>query len=121
MRFIMFGLILMLGSGCATPKQWSAIGGSRSDGTIRIAYSYGLFETPELEKGQGPRVAKEKCRIWGYTGAELFGNAMQQCIATNQHGCVRWRVYADFQCTTNAAVAPIAPVVAPVGPMITNN
>ena len=26
--------------GCATPKQWSAIGGSRSDGTVRLALPF---------------------------------------------------------------------------------
>jgi hypothetical protein len=119
--------IMLIGAmltGCATQKQWCAIGGSRSDGTIRIAYDYGMFEKPLLDQGQGYRLAIEKCRLWGYTSAELFGNTMQQCIAANQYGCAAWRVYADFQCTTNAKVAPIAPIapVAPVfGPRVSNN
>jgi len=86
-------------TGCATPKQWSAISGSRADGVVKLAFNYGAFEKPELQDGQGTQLAAQRCRAWGYTGAEAFGGVMQQCIATNQYGCIAWRVSADFQCT----------------------
>lgn len=99
----MFRIILVifvgLLTGCATSKQWSAIGGSRADGTVRLAFDYGAFEKPQLEPGQGVQLAAERCRAWGYMSSQAFGGAQQQCTARNQYGCVAWRVFADFQCT----------------------
>jgi hypothetical protein len=90
--------VVTLLAGCATSKQWSAVSGSRSDGVVRLAFDYGMFEKPVLETDQGVQVATRRCQAWGYTGAEPFGGTMQQCIARNQHGCTAWRVFADFQC-----------------------
>lgn len=110
-------------SGCATQKEWMALGGSRSDGTVKLAYEYGMFEKPVIERAQGYNLALQKCQVWGYSGTEPFGSTMSQCIATNQYGCVRWRVTAEFQCTTNSQVGsvdtvqPLGPVQ-PVGPRI---
>lgn len=120
MRFLMFGLILLFSSGCATPKQWDAISGSRSDGTIRLGFHVGPFEKPQLKEGQAERLAGEKCRVWGYSGAQLFGSVMQKCTANNQYGCVAWFIYADYQCVSHASVAPIAPVDS-FGPRISSN
>lgn len=100
MKLTLFSaLIMTVTAGCATQKQWSAVGGSRSDGVVKLAFDYGMFENPQLEPGQGVKLAAQRCRAWGYTGSEAFGGAMQQCIARNQHGCVAWRVSADYQCT----------------------
>ncbi len=96
---ILLVLFVVSLAGCATPKQWSAIGGSRADGTVRLAFEYGAFEKPQFEQGQGVQLATERCRAWGYTGSEAFGGARQQCTTRNQYGCVAWRVFADFQCT----------------------
>ena len=105
--FVKVGLFVfstLIFSGCATPKQWDAMGGSRSDGTVKLAYEYGLFEQPQLQAGQGMQLATQKCAAWGYNGAEPFGSAMSQCIQAGSSGCVRWRVSAEFQCLTNKAV-----------------
>jgi len=101
MRYVMklglVGIAVAL-SGCATQKQWSAYSGSRADGVVRLGYNYGMFEKPEIEPGQAQRLAAQKCSVWGYQSAEAFGDATQQCTATNQYGCVAWRVTAEFQC-----------------------
>lgn len=105
-------------SGCATPKQWVAVGGSRSDGTVKLAFEYGLFEKPELQPGQGTRLATQKCGAWGYSGAESFGSTTSQCVAWNNSGCLRWRIFAEFQCTSGAVVKPIPPTIEPIGPRV---
>lgn len=92
-------LIFCVINGCATPKAWIPITGSRADGTIKLAFEYGGFEKPEIQPGQAQHVAAQKCIAWGYSGAEAFGGIMQQCIMRNQYGCIRQRVFADFQCT----------------------
>lgn len=86
--------------GCATPKEWIPYSGSKSDGVVKLAYEFGIFESPVIEEGQAQRVASQRCRAWGYSAAEPFGGVVRQCLATNQQGgCIRVRVSADFQCT----------------------
>ena len=93
---VFLGSILI---GCATSKEWIPYSGSKSDGVVKLAYEYGGFEKPEIPEGQAERVASERCRAWGYTGAEPFGGIFKQCIAWNQYGCIRYRVSTEFQCT----------------------
>ncbi|EOZ5887346.1 YecR family lipoprotein, partial [Escherichia coli] len=57
-------------SGCATKKQLVPTGGSKSDGTVRMSYSYGMFESPVVDPQQGMNAAKARCAAWGYSGAE---------------------------------------------------
>ena len=87
---------------CAVPvKQMDAIGGSRADGTIKMAYEYGRFETPQVNAGQGAQVAKGRCIAWGYTGAEPFGGKTTECASYSGSTCERFRVVVPYQCTGN--------------------
>lgn len=90
------GLVL---SGCATPKQLVATGGSRADGTVKMSYEYGRFETPHVNASQGSVGARQRCAAWGYTGAEPFGGATKQCVDFSGGGCSRWMVTYEYQCT----------------------
>ncbi|WP_274541773.1 YecR family lipoprotein, partial [Shigella dysenteriae] len=47
--------------GCATKKQLVPTGGSKSDGTVRMSYSYGMFESPVVDPQQGMNAAKARC------------------------------------------------------------
>lgn len=51
-------------------KQLVPTGGSKSDGTVRMSYSYGMFESPVVDPQQGMNAAKARCAAWGYSGAE---------------------------------------------------
>lgn len=84
---------------CATAKTWTATGGSRSDGTVRLSYEYGLFEAPTIDENQGLTVAKQRCAIWGYSGAEAFGGVTTQCTAPSSSGCMTTLVTKEYQCT----------------------
>jgi hypothetical protein len=86
-------------AGCATQKAWIPYSGSKSDGVVKLAYEYGGFEKPVIPEGQAQQAASERCRVWGYSGAEPFGGVLRQCTASNQYGCVRYRVLTEFQCT----------------------
>ena len=106
---VLLGLLLALFlTGCATPKYWSAIEGSRSDGVIRLGYRYALFEAPQIDNNQGAALASQKCQAWGYSGANAFGTTNRRCTNFDRNlGCIGWLVTADYQCTSNRAIRPI--------------
>lgn len=97
---IVFLLLLCL-SGCATQKQWTATGGSRADGTVKLSYEYGEFEVPRIETYEGTSLAASRCKSWGYSNAEPFGGIVRTCnMLGGFSGCQRWIVTAEYQCTT---------------------
>ncbi|MBM4197876.1 MAG: hypothetical protein FJ197_12460 [Gammaproteobacteria bacterium] len=86
-------------AGCATVKVPVPTGGSRADGTVQLSYEVGGFEKPVVDWNQALGTAEDRCRAWGYHGAQPFGGTTSQCQATNQYGCVQWLVTASYQCT----------------------
>ncbi len=94
--------MVVFASACAVPKVPVAIGGSRSDCVVRMAYEYGGFEVPQVDAYATKASASQRCAAWGYTDAEPFGGAMSQCEAANQYGCIRYLVTMTYQCTGGA-------------------
>lgn len=90
--------IALLAGACATAKTWQATGGSRSDGTVRLSYEYGMFEVPHVDEAQALNVAKQRCAVWGYNGAEAFGGTTSQCTQSGSSGCMLTLVTKEFQC-----------------------
>ncbi len=43
----------LLLSGCAVQKQLVPTGGSKADGTVKMSYSFGMFESPKVNVQQG--------------------------------------------------------------------
>ena len=88
----------------ANPNQ-VAVGGSRADGTVKIAY-----EQPEMSNASptmeaGRKLAAQRCQRWGYADAEAFGGATRTCIRrpgfwTN---CMTYQITFEFQCTGGQA------------------
>jgi|TARA_B100002003_G_C13653215_1_gene332222 uncharacterized protein YceK len=86
-------------AGCASVKTLQATGGSRADGTVELSYTYGMFEKPQVQWDQGLITATERCKAWGYQGAEAFGGTTSECQSYNGYGnCVRWLVTVKYQC-----------------------
>lgn len=85
--------------GCATTKTLQAVGGSRSDGTVELAFEYGAFEKPKVDSVAALETAKSRCSAWGYSGAEPFGAATTQCTYMSGYGCMRTMVKVQYQCT----------------------
>ncbi|HLA72845.1 MAG TPA: YecR family lipoprotein [Steroidobacteraceae bacterium] len=91
--------VFLLG-GCAVQKTLTAMGGSKSDGTVRMAYTLNLFEKPVVNWQQGAADARSRCAAWGYSDAAPFGGELRQCQASDGFGsCNQWLVSMDFQCT----------------------
>src|SRR5687767_9964040 len=85
--------------GCAVQKVMTPIGGSRSDGVVRLAFTYGMFENPKVDYGQAQTAARQRCAAWGYSDAEAFGGQSTQCTNGTYQGCNQWQVTVEYQCT----------------------
>ncbi|WP_083903024.1 YecR family lipoprotein [Azoarcus sp. KH32C] len=110
MRMLLALALGALLSGCAVTRDWSASGGSRSDGVVRLAYDARELETVRVDEAQAVRLATQRCKSWGYTGAEAFGRATRQCTQFGGFsGCAQWTVTKEYQCTgTGTGVETIA-------------
>jgi hypothetical protein len=97
---IIAATMLTFVTGCATQKDWSATGGSRADGVVRLSYEKGEFEQPKLSEEQAVKIATQRCKTWGYTGAEAFGGVTRQCnTAGGFSGCANSLITKEYQCT----------------------
>jgi len=87
--------------GCATPspKVWTPAGGSRSDGKVTLGFEYAIAEDPQITVQDGIPQAGQLCAEWGYTAAQPVGGSRRQCAVSNAYGCLRYAVYADYQCS----------------------
>lgn len=95
---VIFTIVALNITGCATPKEWRAIGGSRSDGVVKLAFNYNdVREDPVLDAQQGLNLAKTKCLAWGFKDAEAFGGAVETCNG-NPIDCHHWLVTKEYQC-----------------------
>lgn len=111
-------------TGCSTPKDFYATGGSRADGTVDMAYDIRQFEDPVVNMNQAQTIARNKCRVWGYQDAEPFGGKQQTCHQFNGYGtCIAGQVIIKYQClgngnpvtTFSAAPAPTPATSTPPG------
>ncbi|MCR5256687.1 MAG: YecR-like lipofamily protein [Desulfovibrio sp.] len=91
--------------GCAkkVTKEWFAETGSRSDASVKMAYTYNpQTEIPIVAENQAIVIANKKCQAWGYERAEAFGGVVSRCTQMGPVfggvGCVQMVVEADFQC-----------------------
>lgn len=99
MKKILIVLITIALSSCATVETPIPISGSKSDGTVTLAYQYGAFEEPVIDWNSTNIKAKERCKAWGYHNAQPFGGNQSSCIAYNQYGCVQEQVNIMYQCS----------------------
>ncbi len=94
-RLIAAAAALLALAGCSTgPTKMIAVGGDRAGGTIDMVYNKTLFD-PGADYIEGQVIASEKCRAWGYKGAEAFGGEHVQCRDRN---CFDTVVSVTYQC-----------------------
>ncbi|HIE5513017.1 YecR family lipoprotein [Stenotrophomonas sp.] len=93
-------MVVAMVAGCTTTKDWTATGGSRSDGVVRLSYEQNEFERVVLNENQAISLATRRCATWGYTGAEAFGGVSRQCAQMGGFGgCASYIVTKEYQCT----------------------
>ncbi len=103
--FVLMSSLLVLG-GCATHKTMVPISGSKSDGIVKMAYEYSLYESPVVNQEASRAQAAKRCQAWGYSDAEAFGTATKQCLVNSGLGCEKFRVITEYQCTGSHSVQP---------------
>ncbi|WP_280377525.1 YecR family lipoprotein [Pseudomonas sp. BN515] len=107
-------------SGCTTKKDFYAMGGSRADGTVDLAYDFAPFEQPVVNVSQAQSIAKSKCQVWGYQEAEAFGGQQQNCHQFNGYGsCVAGQIVVKYQCIGTADRPVASSSFAPATPQAT--
>jgi hypothetical protein len=98
-KSMLIPMALALAASCSVQKQWTAVGGSRADGTITMAYEYGWLQAPQVDDAQGEQAAGAACTNWGYTAAQAFPGGEQVCEARYGYGnCIQFLVKKNFQC-----------------------
>lgn len=92
---------LTLGA-CSSVTEWSAIGGSRADGTVKMIYEAGEFDSSQPDNRIAYQKALKRCKLWGYTNAEAF-DTVKTCVNTVGvlSNCGRWRYSRQYQCTNH--------------------
>ena len=86
-------------AGCGAPKVATpyAIGGSRADAGVEVAYDFSLGTKPPTAY-QLSLIARSKCQAWGYDGAEPFGGQNKTC---RSESCWDGQVVIQYQCLGN--------------------
>ncbi|WLH33426.1 YecR family lipoprotein [Pseudomonas sp. FP2196] len=85
-------------TGCATPKQWEATGGSKDNGVVQVSYELGQFESGQTSAEQGLTVAAQRCKTWGYKNAEVTGSEKNICRTMGQYNCLQTTITQDYLC-----------------------
>ena len=93
-------LLVLTMTGCAVQKNYGASGGSKSDGTVKMSYTYGLFQKVTVDERAALHSATARCAAWGYTRATAFDFIERKCTYFSQDGnCMSWMVTKEFQCS----------------------
>lgn len=93
------GAALLLGA-CATHADWLVTKASRSDGVVALSYERNEFQRPDMSEQQAVELAEQKCKNWGYKGAEPLGSQSTECLSRRGFGnCGSRRITVEFQCT----------------------
>ena len=90
----------LLLTGCATQKELLVTSASRADGVVTLSYESNEFERASYEAQKAQEMAEQRCRVWGYSGADSFGSAKTTCTSRRGFGnCGARRVDIQYQCT----------------------
>lgn len=100
-RLVMILMIAFLLIGCArmtvyrTPQP---TGGSKADGTIRLAYEVATVDEAIVDWEAAGRTALARCRAWGYSAVEPFAGVSTACAEYAGFACTRRIIFKDYQC-----------------------
>lgn len=96
-------LTLVLCSGCfpnnntsyRPSAEWVAVDGNKAGATVKLACTYDVYLQSVGSFSSAQKIAKTKCREWGYGTAKAFGGGQERC-ADLQCGVKIYEVV--FQC-----------------------
>jgi hypothetical protein len=99
-RLILIPTLLVLGlSACVSTRQWTASGGNKEAGLVRVSYQYTEFHQPDVSDVQAMVLAENRCEAWGYPRAEPVAGLVRECSNAEAGHCDLWTVTREFQCS----------------------
>ncbi len=103
-KLILICAVTAVMSGCAAvPANWGAMGGSKADATVKLAYKKGAFQRIKKDDSAPLAIATKKCMAWGYMRAEAFGFETMKCNArlddSFDSACVSKIFTREYQCS----------------------
>lgn len=90
-------LALLLCGCAARVKHWAPIGGSRSDGVVKLAYEQHGVRRIKISNQEAQQIAEDRCARWGYRSASAFSD-LSTCTGRSAFGCTDWLVTREYQC-----------------------
>ena len=110
LRFILLIFVAALIISCTKTtvhKVPQATGGSKADGTIRLAYEVLATENVIPDWTRAEKNALKRCQAWGYSRVDAFAGTLTECTEMGQGvlfngappgACAKQIVYKDYQC-----------------------
>jgi hypothetical protein len=97
-----FALLLLLAA-CADPRPEGmrpvAAGESRADGVVTMAAAGTIWNPVDPDWRHAEAAAADRCRDWGYEGAQPYAGWQETCRAWDRYGrCVMNRVTRFYSC-----------------------
>lgn len=109
LRLLAVPAILLVGlSACASTREWSAAGGNRESGLVRVSYQYSEFHQPDVSDAQAMELAEHRCEAWGFKHAEPVAGLVRECSNKQGGDCDMWKVTREFQCRADEGDASYA-------------
>ena len=103
-RLILLPIALVIGlSACVSNRQWSATGGDKQAGVVRVSYQYPEFHQPDVSDAQAIQLAENRCASWGYKHADPVAGLLRECSNSDKGNCNLWTVTREFQCRNDDA------------------
>lgn len=103
LKILILSLLTLELGACASTQQWSAAGGDREHGLVRLSYQYPEFHQPTMSDAQATAMALSRCNSWGYRQVEPIDGQVRQCANVDDGNCNLWTVTREFQCSGSTA------------------
>ncbi len=89
-------------AGCTTYKVWKEADADQDLGLVKLSYTYGKFENPQVDERAGTSMARERCTDWGFRDVARKGED-RQCTEGSKSDCSKWLVIREYQCLREPA------------------
>lgn len=103
---ILISLVPILAlTACASNSHWTAAGGNRDVGIVKLSYQYPESQPPSISDAQGEQLAANRCTVWGYSQADAIPGQVRECSEADGGSCSLWTVTREYQCSGDATLA----------------
>lgn len=94
---LLFALSML--ASCVVKKELQIVDGSKSDGTLTLAYEIKGHKKAKVNTELAKAQALHHCKQWGYSNVEMFA-PMKRCIESNRYNqCIKYQITYKCQCT----------------------